>query len=95
MNAPREVRMHVMATSRDQALKALRVAPAGDHEARMRAGLTAQKAGLDFLDWIQWLESHGHSADREALGRLWYLFQFVSARAMRILFLTTRIREAA
>ncbi|MCA8435350.1 hypothetical protein [Burkholderia seminalis] len=84
-----------MITTRDQALKTLHATPAGDYEARMRAGLAAQKAGLDFLDWVQWLESHGHPVDREVLDRLWYLFQFVSARAMRILFLTTLIREAA
>lgn len=95
MNAPREVRTHIMAATRDQALKALHSDPGGNHEARMRAGLAAQKAGLDFLDWVQWLESHGHSVDRQDLSRRWHLFQFVSARAVRFLFLATWIREAA
>lgn len=84
-----------MTATRDQALKALRSTPDGDYETRMRAGLAAQKAGLDFLDWLQWLESHGHEADVEALGRAWYLFQFVSARAMRSLFLAPWFLEVA
>jgi hypothetical protein len=84
-----------MTATRDQALKALRSSPDGDYEIRMRTGLAAQKAGLDVLDWLQWLESHGHSPDRESLCRAWYLFQFVSARAMRSLFLTPWFLEVA
>ena len=84
-----------MTAARDQALKALRASPDGDYEMRMRTGLAAQKAGLDFIDWLQWLQSHGHKADREALSRTWYLFQFVSTQALRSLFLTTWFLEAA
>jgi hypothetical protein len=84
-----------MTATRDHALKALHSSPNGDYEIRMRTGLAAQKAGLDVLDWLQWLESHGHKADRQALSRTWYLFGFVSARALRNLFLTPWFREAA
>jgi hypothetical protein len=73
-------------TTREQALRVLANSPSGDYESRMRAGLAANKAGLDFLDWVQWLESVGHKVDTEALARTWYLFQFVSTRAMRNLF---------
>lgn len=84
-----------MTTTRDQALKALRSTPCGDYESQMRTGLAAQKAGLDFMDWLQWYQSHGHQPDREALNRQWYLFGFVSARAMRGLFLIPSYQEAA
>lgn len=82
-----------MTATRDQALKALRATPAGDYESRMRAGLAAQKSGLDLVDWVTWLEGHGHVIDRDALSRLWWLFSLVSTRAMRGLFLC--FQEAA
>jgi hypothetical protein len=83
------------AATLDRARKALHATPDGDYETRMRTGLVAQRAGLDVLDWLQWIESHGHTPDREALGRLWYLFQFVSTQALCSLFLTSWFLEAA